>query len=179
MECNICKQNKATVHLTEIINDEVTELHLCEECAKAKGAEMQQHFSIADLLSGLVDLPPDAATKKEHISIKCDSCNMSYADFKKMGRLGCAQCYETFKRALYPLLKRIHGTTRHIGKEPVPRTPTSSKVKTAGKTAKSKLDADRIEILKTRLAEAVRNEEFEKAAVLRDKIKTLEGKKKR
>ena len=65
MICDLCKKKKANVHLTEIINDEVTELHLCEDCAKKKSAEMNQSFSIADLLSGLVDFPIEEVAKKE------------------------------------------------------------------------------------------------------------------
>ena len=184
MFCDICKKKKASVHLTEIINDEVTELHLCEDCAKAKGTEMQQHFSIADLLSGMVDLPFEEAAKKEHIKVKCASCGMSYSDFKRIGRFGCPGCYETFKRALYPLLKRIHGTTRHIGKEPKSAPP--AKMKPAWPKLKPKLEqepepqaeipVDRITELKARLQRAIEKEEFEQAAVLRDKIRILEKK---
>ena len=174
MLCDICKKQKASVHLTEIINDEVTELHLCEECAKTKGTEMQQHFSIADLLSEMVDFPIEAAQKKERIKLKCPSCGMSYTDFKKMGRFGCAQCYEAFKRALYPLLKRIHGTDRHIGNQP--RKLPGKKPKMAAAVPKPKSEARLLEELRARLAKAIASEEFEEAAVLRDKIRALENK---
>ena len=70
MLCDICKKKEATVHLTEVIDEEVNELHICETCAKAKGAQMQQHFGIADLLSSLVDLPHDTVPKKRRINIK-------------------------------------------------------------------------------------------------------------
>lgn len=177
MLCDVCKKRKATVHFTEVVNEEVSELHLCQECAKEKGAQMQQHFSIADLLSGLVDFPPEQATRKEHISIKCAGCGMSYADFKKMGRFGCAHCYETFKRALYPLFKKIHGTARHIGKQP--KEEPVKKKKSAIAEPKLKVRTSGLEELKARLQEAVKNEEFEEAAVLRDRIRTLETKDKK
>jgi len=179
MQCNICKKLKATVHLTEIINDEVTELHLCEGCAKTKDNEMQQHFSIADLLSGLVDIPTDGSTKKQHISLKCQSCGMRYTDFKKMGRFGCPDCYEAFKRTLYPLFKRIHGTSRHIGKEPekVSAKKVSDVVKIYKPKKKvSEKKVDEVEELKSLLEKAIKKEEFEDAAILRDKIKVLEAK---
>ena len=70
MLCDMCKKKEATVHFTEIINEEVTELHMCEECAKTKGQDMQQHFGISDFLSGLVDMPAQASDKKEHIKIQ-------------------------------------------------------------------------------------------------------------
>jgi protein arginine kinase activator len=176
MLCDICKRKKATVHLTEIINDEVTELHLCEDCAKSKGTEMQQHFSIADLLSGLVDLPVgEEPQKKEHVKLQCASCGMTYSDFKKIGRFGCADCYETFKRALYPLLKRIHGTTRHIGKEPQ-KAVSAKKQEAIATQGKAKTQEEELGELKARLAKAIKAEAFEEAAVLRDKIKALEDK---
>ena len=171
MLCDICKKNKANVHLTEIINEEVTELHLCEECAKAKGAEMEQHFSIADLLSGLVDFPMEASRRKEHVKIKCQNCGMSYADFKKLGRFGCSQCYEAFKRALYPLLKRIHGTTHHAGRQP--EALPAKKTKPAEVKIRTKNELDE---LKARLVKVIQDERFEEAAMLRDRIKILEEK---
>lgn len=175
MLCDICKKKKANVHLTEIINDEVTELHLCDECAKSKGTQMQQHFSIADLLSGLVDFPSDRTARKQHVKLKCGSCGMEYADFKKLGRFGCSKCYGAFKRALYPLLKSIHGSTRHAGKEPQKAAPRISRQQLS--RAEERPSADELKGLKARLAEAVKREEFEEAAVLRDRIRAIEKKK--
>lgn len=176
MLCDICKNKKANVHLTEIINDEVTELHLCDECAKTKSTEMQQHFSIADLLSGLVDLPVDRSARKQHVRIKCQNCGMNYSDFKKLGRFGCSQCYETFKRALYPLFKSIHGSTRHAGKQPKKAPLKRTRMQQA--QVKEKPSLTNIEELKRRLVKVVENEEFEEAAVLRDRIRAAEAKKK-
>jgi len=175
MICEICKKNDATVHLTEIINDQTTELHICEECAKAKGTQMQQHFGIADFLSGLVDIPSGTAKEKDRIGLKCESCGMSYVNFKKLGRFGCENCYESFKRALYPLLKKIHGTTRHAGKEP--KVMTSPTKRVGKKPIKEKTETEKLDELKKRLDKAVKLEEFEEAAILRDKIRALENKK--
>ncbi|MFH1868501.1 MAG: UvrB/UvrC motif-containing protein [Candidatus Omnitrophota bacterium] len=174
MLCDICKNKKANVHLTEIINDEVTELHLCDKCAKAKGTEMQQHFSIADLLSGLVDLPSDNLERKQHVRVKCESCGMNYSDFKKLGRFGCSKCYEAFKRALYPLFKSIHSSTRHTGKHPRKLVLKGAKPEQA--QVEKRLPKDDIEEFKIHLAKAIKNEEFEEAAALRDRIRALENK---
>jgi len=180
MICDVCKKTAASVHFTEIINDEVTELHLCEECAKTKGAEMQQHFSIADLLSGLVDSPFEATKTKEHIKLTCPNCEMSYSDFKRLGKFGCAQCYEAFKRALYPLFRKIHGTARHVGKQPVKSPVGKARPIAPGRKVQIKPREETIEDLKSQLEKAIKVEEFEEAAVLRDKIRSLEqkGKKK-
>ena len=171
MLCELCKKNEAIVHLTEIINDQTTELHICQECANAKGTQMQQNFGITDFLSGLVDLPSGVNKNKERISLKCESCGMTYANFKKLGRFGCENCYEFFKRALGPLLKKIHGTTRHSGKEPKEITAPS---KGAGKKlVKAKTETEKLNELKRRLDRAIKQEEFEEAAILRDKIRAF------
>ena len=164
MVCNICAKNQATVHLTEIIDDQITELHLCEECAQKKGAQMESHFGLSDLLAGLADLGTQfSKTKTEAVKLKCPKCGLTYEDFKKVGRLGCGECYNTFKEALVPLLKRIHGSTQHYGKSP----------KRAAKVVKAKNDLD---TLKEKLQKAIQKEDFEEAAKLRDKIREAEKK---
>ena len=85
MLCDICHKRKATVHLTEIINDKVTKLHLCEECASKKSEEMEEHFGLSDLLAGLADLGAlqDPAIRE---GVKCSFCGFTLADFQRMGR---------------------------------------------------------------------------------------------
>lgn len=162
MQCDICGKKEATVHLTEIVNDKVTKLHLCEDCAKAKGAEMEEHFGLGDLLAGLTDLgstaPPEVMD-----SVKCPSCGFTYHDFKKVGRLGCSECYEAFKSQLAPLLKRIHGADRHVGKVPI-------------MIGKKVLDTKTLQELKVKLDKAIQEENFEEAAIVRDQIRGIEKK---
>ena len=117
MLCDICGKNPATVHLTEIVDENMTELHLCEECAQKKGAQMETHFGLADLLAGLADLGGQFTTTKKETKTKCPRCGLTYEDFKKIGRLGCGECYSAFKEILLPLLKRIHGSTQHRSEE--------------------------------------------------------------
>lgn len=170
MVCNQCGKNKATVHLTEIVNDQITKLDLCESCAKEKGSDVEQHFGIADLLSALSDVegPSSTASSPAGTKTKCSHCGLTYDDFKKIGRLGCGECYETFKTSLAPLLKRIHGSNQHMGKSP---SPVSVKeAKTASKLM------EELEGAKLELQKAVKKEEFEEAAAIRDKIKFLEKK---
>ncbi|MBI4972931.1 MAG: hypothetical protein HZC16_03835, partial [Candidatus Omnitrophica bacterium] len=111
MLCDICGKNPATVHLTEIIDDQMTELHLCEGCAHQKSAQMEQQFGLGDLLAGMAEFGDKPTLEKESVAVKCPKCGLTYMDFKKIGRLGCGQCYTTFKKYLGPLLKRIHGST--------------------------------------------------------------------
>ena len=161
MVCDVCKQRQATVHLTEIVNDQMTELHLCEDCANQKGAQVESHFGLSDLLAGLADVSKSTEFEAEVPEKSCPTCGMTYNDFRKVGRLGCSECYKTFKRSLSSLLKRIHGSTHHLGKAP------ASTVKPA--KAKSELIA-----LKHRLEQAIEMEEFEEAARLRDQIRQME-----
>lgn len=160
MLCELCGKIEATVHLTEIINGKISKLHLCEECARKKSEEMEQHFGLAELLAGLADfgvqVQPELAGGP-----KCPNCKFRYQDFKRIGRLGCAECYETFSKNLAPLLKRIHGADQHLGKAPL----------TAKKGVKVR---DEIQELKSKLQKAIQLEEFEEAARLRDRIKELE-----
>lgn len=164
MLCDICAKKEATVHLTEIVNDQVTKLNLCEDCAREKGAQMEEHFGLSELLAGLTDIgttvEPEVA-----ITTKCPNCGLTYQNFRKMGRLGCSECYEVFKKELGPLLKRIHGSDRHVGKVPLK----------GGKTIK---DTRTLQDLKIQLEKAIQTEEFEEAAKLRDKIRDLEQKAK-
>ena len=161
MVCELCKQSQATVHLTEIVNDQMTELHLCEACANQKGAQVESQFGLSDLLSGLADF--SKTQEPEEVSTKaCPACGMTYDDFRKVGRLGCAECYPTFKRSLGTLLKRIHGSPIHVGKSPVRLLKPSKVAKT------ELLD------LKRRLERAIEGEEFEEAAKLRDQIRRAE-----
>ena len=164
MVCNVCGKNQATVHLTEIIDDQITELHICEECAQKKGAQMESHFGLSDLLAGLADMGSQFNNKtKTEIKLKCPKCGLTYEDFKKVGRLGCGECYTAFKETLVPLLKRIHGSTQHFGKSPMK----------VAKTVKAK---NELQELKEKLQKAIQKEEFEEAAKLRDKVRELEKK---
>ena len=163
MLCDICGKNPATVHLTEIINDQMNELHLCERCAQEKSHEMEQQFGLSDLLAGMVELDKTGGAEKDTSVLKCPNCKLTYADFKKIGRLGCSECYLTFKKYLLPLLKRIHGSSQHLGKAPV----------SLPKVMKEKTD---LQDLRQKLQGAIDREEFEEAARLRDLIKESEKK---
>ncbi len=169
MLCDICHKREATIHITEIINDEVKELHVCQKCAEAESIKMQQAFGMADLLSGLVEFPSLIEEKEE---LKCPACGMSYSDFRRLGKLGCGDCYKAFRKVLLPLLKNIHGSTHHIGKEPERMIAMEKEPKI--KKAKIATKKDRITELRERLQKAIHGEEYEEAAVLRDRIRALE-----
>ena len=157
MLCDICKEKEATVHYAKIVAGKTQKVDLCEECAKSKGMNDPTAFSLADQLFGL-----GAALEIEQAGggtgLKCPACGFTQADFKKAGRLGCPDCYQTFSDALDGLLKTMHKGTRHVGK--VPESFRHSRDL-----------ADRLKGLQKKLTKAVESEDFEQAAVLRDEIK--------
>jgi len=164
MICDSCKKRPATVHYTQIINGVKTEMHLCEVCAKQKGTiECDTAFSVTNFLAGILEPAFALQTLKQPIEtqVTCKGCGMTFDEFKKSGRFGCAMCYNSFSEKLYPIFRRIHGNTKHVGKVP-------SKM---GKNISIKREIDR---LKIELNVAIKNEEFEKAAERRDRIKELE-----
>lgn len=189
MTCDLCGKNEATVHLTEIINDQTRELHLCEPCAQEKGAAAAEQFGLAGLLAGLTEagLKPGLRAGE---GPKCPRCEMTYEDFRKSGRLGCGGCYETFRKYLAPLLKRIHGSTEYAGALAPPAAgraaaagragavgKTIGRAEPAAKAGRGPGPADLLARLKEQLREAVAAERFEEAARLRDKIRALEPRK--
>ncbi|MGA2854908.1 MAG: UvrB/UvrC motif-containing protein [Verrucomicrobiota bacterium] len=163
MLCTICKEKPATVHLTQIVGDKMQKLDLCEDCAKTKGINDPTSFELGnlDLMLGL-----GASQQLEQaaggVELKCPRCGFTQADFKKSGRLGCPECYRTFAEGLAGLLKTMHKGTRHIGKAPEALRATRE-------------NADRMKSLQARLAKAIKDENYEQAAQLRDEIKQLTG----
>lgn len=166
MLCDVCGKNPATVHLTEIVDEQMTELHLCEECARHKSAKMEQQFGLSDLLAGLAEVDKPAVDK-EAVSLKCPNCGLTYAEFKKIGRLGCGECYTAFRKHLGPLLKSIHGSSLHFGKSPLKMVKAAAQDK--------KVD---VSTLRSKLQKAIEAEAFEEAARIRDQIRDLENREK-
>ena len=159
MLCCICKEKEATVHLTQIAGEKMQKVDLCEECAKTKGVNDPTGFSLADLLLGL-GASQEIEQAGGDSGLKCPACGFTQADFKKAGRLGCAECYETFAEPLEGLLKTMHKGTRHVGK--VPESLRQGRDLT-----------DRLKNLQKRITKAIEEEDFEKAAILRDEIKQI------
>lgn len=158
MVCCVCKEKPATVHLTDIKGDKVQKVDLCEECAKNKGVN-DSTFALADMLLGL-GASQEIEQAAGGVEIKCPQCGFSQADFKKSGRLGCAECYKTFAEGLEGLLKSMHKGTRHAGKVPESLRQTRDL-------------SDRLKTLQQKLAKAIEAENFEQAASLRDEIKQM------
>lgn len=163
MICNLCGSQEATIHLTEIVNNQMIEIHLCETCAQEKGTDFKTHFNLSDLLAGLTEINKAAKPGEKKQITRCPQCELTYEEFGKTGRLGCAQCYESFSKLLFPLIKRVQRSLHHVGKKP-------SKI--AGETSQ----VHDLRVLQDRLRKSVQMEEFEEAARLRDEIRQAEDK---
>ncbi len=174
MLCERCKKKDATVFYEETINGKTRSYSLCGECAK----EMKQNGELsldADLggslfgaspftafsdnfFGGFFGLPEAVRTSKK----LCPLCHASFEDFSRSGKAGCPSCYETFAMELEATLRSIHGNTRHVGKAPA-------------KYGKKQDGKSQLEQLRDKLAQAIKQEDFENAARFRDEIRKLEA----
>lgn len=163
MLCQICHKNVATIKVTQIINQTKKELSLCKSCAEKKGltnplASFPDLFS--GLLTGLFNESQFAIPQKISSNTKCSGCGITYEEFQRRGLLGCGQCYGSFMEELKVLLRRIHGSNKHIGDRPVNK--------------RIYIHRPNIEKLRSELQIAIEQEQFEKAAKLRDMIQDIE-----
>lgn len=158
MLCESCQQHEATIHLTQVVNGQSRELHLCEDCAEESGLNVQNVMSIPELLFGMGAAESGGAGEQKDAGKSCPHCHLRGQDFKKHGRLGCPRCYETFEAELAPMLAAMHKGPRHVGKIP--------------ESLRKGLEASgRLAELKARLEAALREEKYEEAALLRDQIR--------
>jgi protein arginine kinase activator len=159
LKCQKCPKT-ATLHITEILGEEqIEELHFCEECAhrflyeqSAKNAPGKNPSA-----TGIQEEPEEQAV----LNRECEVCGIKFIDFRNTGRLGCPHDYDAFRDELMPLLENIHGETRHCGKAPR-RQPE-----------KQRREAELTQLRKM-LLQAINKEAYEEAAQLRDSIRRME-----
>lgn len=169
MECERCKKAEATIHLTEIIKDVKSELHLCEACARDVGLNAKlSNFSLSvpEMLSFL-DLNEVDQTADE---LRCKICNYTFIDYNKTGKLGCPDCYQSFAEPMKSIVSSYHGEQRHIGKLPL---YTIDSIKEPARVARVPEIKDSISDLQRQLEYALDEERYEDAAVLRDRLKEI------
>ena len=161
MECDICKKNEAVIHVQQIMGSEKIDLHLCEECAREKGITGDADSledNLTKILKGILSLKH--LHQEESEPRECPRCNISFDEFKKYNKAGCAECYHAFYKEISERLNL--GNNTHCGK--IPRRLRTFK----------KYIIDR-QYLKRKLEEAVNAEDYEAAAELRDQIAALEN----
>ena len=170
MKCDVC-DSEATVFLTQIINGQMTTVNLCDACSKAKGVTDEAGFGLAEAF--LSTNTPENQTAE----IVCGACGFTASQLKKIGRMGCPECYGAFREGLDNLLRAMHKGTRHVGKVPG-KTPELSELKlTAPPTPKpraaKKAAAPSVAQLREQLDAAVRDERYEDAAAIKREIDRL------
>ena len=165
MLCQKCKQNDATAHIHYVRNGVVKDMYLCSDCAKDYKTKS---FYDADLFKMLTSLLDDGFESDKTVK-KCDCCGADFDDIRRTGKVGCGKCYKIFEIQLSTTIARLHGRTNHIGKTLNVSTTDKNNSHSGKDSSESKL-----ENLKNQLADAVANEEYEKAAVIRDEIKKME-----
>ena len=164
MQCQICKDNEATIHLTEITDGMRSEMHICEHCAQDQGIAVKSQVPINELLSSLLAVQPsdEEIMGGGEQDVACPQCGFTLDQFRKEAVLGCPYDYEILEKSLMPLIKKAQdGKTTHCGKVPS-KMPEDSKKQIELLGLRQQLDA------------AVRAENYEAAAELRDKIKQLD-----
>jgi protein arginine kinase activator len=165
MRCQQCQEREAVVHLTQIAEDQEVHLHLCERCAAEKGVENATALGKTPVGTFLAlmgkGMEPGAALAGGASAGACPTCGATLNDFRDSGRLGCGDCYRAFEAPLRDLLRRLHGSSRHLGKRYHPPG------------AEEGVDGADRELLRLRdqLDRAVELENFELAAELRDRLR--------
>ena len=160
MVCDNCKERDAVIQVMQVTEKGQTRLNLCERCAAEQNIETTLSQPKQSLLDHLLPAQKQLAAAVE--TNRCAFCSSSLRDFKSSGRLGCARCYVSFESTMRDLLRRVHGSSRHVGKQyraTEPRTDQRDVV---------------LRELRERLRRAIEAEQFEVAAELRDRIKVME-----
>lgn len=156
IKCSHCTKS-ATVHLTQIVNNKIIKVDLCESCAQSKGVTDPSAFSLADFLNNH-QFSSDGKEK----NITCSECGFTTADFRRTGRLGCASCYDSFSSLIRPVLDDMHVGAVHKGK--VPEIVLSRQMAVA-----------ELKTLEDSLRIAINEEAYEEAAKYRDQIKSYKN----
>lgn len=201
MLCEICGENEATFHYSEVVNGNKTEHHLCSECAAKTDISYYTNLLDGDgrlgqLLSGLLGMPVGGGQDDPKTHVVCPGCHLSYGEFIKNSAFGCAECYNVFGPLLDDSIKKIQGSVNHQGKKPYRlmkslRSMNAQVQDNASEVMNGELpdvggNAEKIEkkptraalsheidVMDKRLKQAVLEEDFEEAARLRDRIKDL------
>jgi protein arginine kinase activator len=165
MMCDRCGQRQASIYLTKVVNGNKAELHLCKQCAEKGDGEFFKDMSLVSILANLAGTQPKQPAEAAP-PVVCTNCGFTLERFRREGRLGCEQCYRQFAADLTPMMRKIHGSLQHTGKRP--------DAAAVSRMQQEKKKPGRLDELKQQLKQAVKAEEYERAAALRDEIRALE-----
>ncbi len=189
MLCQRCNKNEANVKYTEVINGEKREMMLCEECSHKLGLDninLNMPIDFSSFFGGLLEdeynSPEFMPLFNQLKELKCDNCNMTYDEFVNTGKFGCEECYNVFSDKIDSILKRLHGSNKHVGRKALNsanlgNNVVSNKESTIKeKKAHKNNEEEKLEKLQKDLKKAIADERYEDAAKIRDEIKKIEKK---
>lgn len=187
MLCSNCGKHEANVHYTHVINGEKTEYNLCDECAKKLGIDemdFSMPISFSNFISDFFDEDSLLPSFSGNMITKCPKCGLTYEEFAKNGKFGCADCYDTFANKIESVLKNLHGSAKHRGRAPKRLAEPNKKLTECSKETEIKHEPvidktmQEIDKLNEDIKLAIKEERYEDAAKIRDKIKKLQDEKK-
>ena len=161
MLCDVCHENDVVITLTEIAGNGVRQVRLCERCAAERGVQTASAPATPQVGS-FIHSVHQQITPVAGDAGRCTFCSATLRDFRQTGRLGCAHCYTSFEQGLRDLLRRVQGSSQHMGRQY--QGPSDARMLAVGTVSQ----------LRERLQRAVENEQFELAAALRDQLRALE-----
>ena len=170
MKCTHCNSKEANTHYKRVVNGVKEEMYLCEDCARELGVMKEfdfEPFTMDAFFGNLLGAGAKALNSLTGID-RCTYCGTSFNDIVNSGRVGCAHCYDKFEKKLEPSIEKLHGKAKHIGK-----SVTYTVDETENAEAEGEKEVSQIDKLKAELKQAVVEQRFEDAAVLRDKINEL------
>ncbi len=158
MLCTNCKKETAVFFYQQNINGKTTSVALCKECSK----KFNSPSGSFGFFEPFFKTPSQGNSNPEKV---CNLCGLRFNDIRKLGKVGCPECYKTFKSELDIIIRQIHGSAKHCGHMPENSSPNTT------------TDMGELDRLQKRLSEAITAENYEEAAVLRDAIKEIKGEK--
>lgn len=165
-KCDRC-QRPATLRFTEIKGGQKIQRFLCDLHAVEEGlaGAAPTAAPINQILENFVNIHSGGAgvSGPPRQRPTCETCGLTFREFREKSLLGCPDCYRSFESLLGPLLERAHaGSVHHVGKSPT--------------HADQSVDRQNVLMrMRQRLEHAVEQEDYELAARLRDEISQLEA----
>ncbi len=188
MLCDNCGKREANVRYSENINGRRKELNLCEECSKKLGISHMDFSIPIDFSSFFGEFMEDFATPEfmpllnEIKALKCNNCGSTFEEIANTGKLGCGNCYDVFEERLDPIIRRMQGANRHVGRvgkvidSKIDEKITNQSIQKEKKPnpLENNKKEEQLQKLQEQLKQAIKEEKYEEAAKIRDEIKRIE-----
>lgn len=163
MICDLCGKKPAAIFMESVLKGGIKKINLCNECAVKRGIippaitpnqiDIQGIFRDIELRKAELDID----TKR-----LCPACGKSLYEIKRTGCAGCPECYSVFSGDIKNAFSSHGLNGKYSGSLP-------KRVKGFKSSLTDRSD------LQAKLEEAIKIENYEKAAVYRDYLKALEN----